>query len=45
MRPVTAFGNRSVLIARRVAWSSDSRCLYAAVADIEDDVVLFDGLL
>jgi Tol biopolymer transport system component len=45
MRPVTDFGDRSVLIARRVAWSSDSRFLYAAVADIEDDVVLFDGLL
>jgi Tol biopolymer transport system component len=36
--------NRSVLIARRVAWSPDSRYLYAAVADIESDIVLFEGL-
>jgi hypothetical protein len=42
---VTDFGERSVLIARRVPWSADSRCIYAAVEEIEGDVVLLDGLL
>ena len=45
MRAVTDFADRSVLIARRVAWSPDSRSIYAAVADIDADIVLFEGLL
>ena len=45
MRQVTSFDDRSVLITRRPSWSSDSRHLYAAVAEIEIDVVLLDGLL
>jgi Tol biopolymer transport system component len=45
MRPLTDFGNRSVVIARRVSWSPDSKYLYAAVADTDADIVLFDGLL
>jgi hypothetical protein len=45
MRPVTNFEGRSVSITRRASWSSDSRSLYAAVAEIESDVVLLDGLL
>ena len=45
MRPVTDFGNRSVVIARRVSWSSDSKYLYAAVADTDADIVLLAGLL
>jgi Tol biopolymer transport system component len=44
MRAVTDFGDRDVLIARRVAWSPDSRSIYAAVADIDTDIVLFEGL-
>ena len=44
MHPVTDFADRSVLIARRVAWSPDGRFLYAAVADIDADIVLFEGL-
>ena len=44
MRPVTDFGDRAVLIARRVAWSPDGRALYASVADIDSDVVLLAGL-
>jgi serine/threonine protein kinase len=45
LRPLTDFGNRSVLIARSVSWAHDSQSIYAAVAEIEVDVVLFDGLI
>lgn len=45
MRPVTDFGDRSVLIARRVAWSPDGRYVYASVADVDSDIMLIDGLL
>jgi len=45
MRPLTDFSGRSVMIARRVSWSPDSKYLYAAVADTDADIVLFDGLL
>ena len=45
MRPLTDFGDRSVMIARRVSWSADSRYLYAAVAETDADIVLLDGLL
>jgi Tol biopolymer transport system component len=45
MRPVTDFAERSVLITRRASWSGDSRFLYAAVAEINSDVVLLEGLL
>jgi Tol biopolymer transport system component len=44
-RAVTDFGDRVVLITRRVAWSPDGRSLYAAVADVDSDIVLLDGLL
>ncbi len=45
MRRFTDFGSRSVLITRRISWSPDSKYIYAAVADIDSDVVLLDGLL
>jgi hypothetical protein len=45
MRVITDFGGRSVEIARSIAWSADSRSIYAAVAETETDIVLFDGLL
>jgi Tol biopolymer transport system component len=45
MRPLTDLGQRSVLIVRRVSWSPDGKYIYAAVAEIDADVVLFDGLL
>lgn len=41
----TDFGDRAIDIERTVSWSSDSRFLYAAVAEEEMDIVLFDGLL
>jgi serine/threonine protein kinase len=45
MRPVTDFGDRSVIIARSMSWSADSRHIYAAVSEIRTDIVLLDGLL
>jgi serine/threonine protein kinase len=45
LKQVTDFGNRSVEITRSISWSSDSRCIYAAIAELETDIVLFDGLI
>lgn len=45
MRQVTDFGDRSVLIVRRVSWSPGGKYIYAAVADTDADIVLLDGLL
>jgi len=45
MRQLTDFGERSVLIVRRVSWSPDGKHIYAAVADVEADIVLVDGLI
>jgi Tol biopolymer transport system component len=45
MRQLTDFGDRSIEITRSVSWSPDSRHIYAAVSEIETDVVLFDGLI
>jgi hypothetical protein len=43
--PVTDFGDRPNMIARQVSWSPDSASLYAAVAEINADIVLLDGLI
>ena len=45
LRPLTDFGNRSVLIARRTSWSADGRFIYAAVADADGDIIALEGLL
>ncbi len=45
MRRLTDFSERSILIARRITWAPDSRHIYAAVAEIDADVVSFVGLL
>ena len=45
MKPLTAFGDRPNVIARSVSWSADCQFLFAAVAETETDVVLFDGLI
>jgi hypothetical protein len=45
LRPLTDFGERSILIARRVAWSPDGRYVYASVAEVDSDIMLLDGLL
>jgi hypothetical protein len=44
MTPMTDFGERSVMITRNVSWSRDSQHIYAAVAEIQTDVVLLDGI-
>lgn len=43
LRPITDFGRRAILIARSVAWSGDSRSVYAAVAEMDADIVLLEG--
>jgi hypothetical protein len=45
MRAATDFGARPIMIARSVSWSADSQSLYAAVAELESDIVLWDGLI
>ena len=45
LRAVTDFGDRATVIARRISWSPDGKYIYAAVADVDADVVLLDGLL
>jgi hypothetical protein len=45
MKQITDFGERAVVITRRAAWSPDGRFIYAAVADVDADIVLLDGLL
>ena len=44
-RQITDFGNRAIAIARWVSWSADGTSIFAAVAEADHDVVLFDGLL
>jgi Tol biopolymer transport system component len=45
MRPLTDFGQRPILIARRISWSPDGKYIYAAVAETDADIVLLDGLV
>jgi len=45
LQPLTDFGDRQVLITRSVSWSPDSQSVYAAVADVQTDIVLLDGLI
>ena len=42
---ITDFGEEPTIIARQVAWSPDSRHLYAAVSKNGGDVVMLDGLV
>jgi Tol biopolymer transport system component len=43
-RKLTDFGQRNVMIARRIAWSGDSQHLYASVSDVDSDIVMLAGL-
>jgi Tol biopolymer transport system component len=45
MTLVTDFGDRSVTMARSLAWSRDSQHVYVAMQETQTDVVLLDGLL
>jgi Tol biopolymer transport system component len=44
-RQLTDFGERNVMIARRIAWSRDGQHIYASISDVDSDVVLLSGLL
>ena len=44
MRQITDFGRRAIMIARSVSWSSDSQSIYAAVAEMDADIVLLEGV-
>jgi Tol biopolymer transport system component len=43
-RKLTDYGARNVIIAPRVAWSKDGKYLYAAVSDVDSDIVMLLGL-
>ena len=43
-RKLLDFGERNVVIARRVAWSKEGRHVYASVAEVESDIVMLVGL-
>jgi Tol biopolymer transport system component len=45
LRQITDFGQRNTIIARRVSWSSDSRSIFAALAEGDSDIVLMEGVL
>jgi eukaryotic-like serine/threonine-protein kinase len=38
-RKLTDFGERNVVIARRIAWSADGQQIYASVSDVDSDIV------
>jgi Tol biopolymer transport system component len=44
-RRLTDFGERNVMIARRIAWSKDGQAIYASISDVDSDIVLLTGLL
>ena len=43
-RQITDF-RRPTLIARQVSWSPDGKFIYAAIVDVDADVLSFDGML
>ena len=45
MKQVTDFGGRATEIARSLSWSADGHSIYAAIGELEADIVLFDGLI
>jgi hypothetical protein len=45
LRPITDFGDKRTLIARRMSWSSDGKWVFAAVGEGDADIVQMDGLL
>ena len=43
-RKLTDFSPRSVVMARRVAWSNDGKSIYASFAEVDSDIVMLQGL-
>jgi serine/threonine protein kinase len=45
LRQITDFGQHRTIIARRVSWSSDSRSIFAALAEGDSNIVFMEGVL
>src|SRR5262245_14462709 len=43
-RQLTDFAPRNVMIVRRIAWSKDSKSIYAAMSEVDSDIVMLSGL-
>jgi Tol biopolymer transport system component len=43
-RKLTDFSPRSVVMARRVAWSKDGKSIYASFAEVDSDIAMLEGL-
>jgi Tol biopolymer transport system component len=43
-RKLTDFGPRNTLITRRIAWSKDNKHIYAALAEVDSDIVMLRGV-
>jgi hypothetical protein len=43
-RKLTDFSPRTVVMARRVAWSRDGKSIYASSAEVDSDIVMLQGL-
>ena len=43
-RKLTDFSPRSVVMARRVAWSKDGKSIYASFAEVDSDIAMLQGL-
>jgi hypothetical protein len=43
-RQLTDFRPRNVVIARRIGWARDGRSIYAALSEVDSDVVMVLGL-
>ena len=39
MRPLTDFGERATVIGRRIAWAPDGQSVYAAIEELDADVI------
>ena len=45
LKQVTDFGQRATLIARQVSWSRDNKYIFAALVEVDADIVLIDGVI
>lgn len=45
LRQVTDFQQRATLIGRQVTWSRDNKYIFAALVEMDSDVVLIEGEL
>lgn len=43
-RKLTEFSPRNMRIVRRIGWSKDSKSIYAAVSEVDSDIVMLTGL-